>query len=187
MYVKIHGPNLNDQSKGTFHVHERDCLDNKKYGPGRVLGGEDNGWIMNVDSVRDIVVEVYSDHINEQPESEQEDYIQDLFNDFYFAPCCSDLPPNPAKRPREPKTARVTHMNAETAKRQTDADVTVFECWVGGVEGSFEKHNNVNDVTKWVKRALIEYGPGRHVHIGIHSSSDYTNTEVPGQRLTLDD
>jgi hypothetical protein len=39
MKVRILGPNLDDQTKGQFHVHSKDCRDAKHYGPGRKYGG----------------------------------------------------------------------------------------------------------------------------------------------------
>lgn len=91
MKVTIFGPNLNDQSKGTFHVHAADCADCRHYGPGRKYGGE-TGWTIEVGSQFDVVTDVYP------PEDFNYDASADEFdgyaNDFHYAPCVS-LPVRP--------------------------------------------------------------------------------------------
>lgn len=83
MKVRIHGPNLYDQSKGQFHVHSADCGDNRKYGPGGKLGGDDPGWVVEVESLEEVVLEVYADHLDENPGVKPLDWV----DEFHFAPC----------------------------------------------------------------------------------------------------
>ena len=65
MRVTIVGPNLKDQSKGSFHVHKAGCrdLDKRMYlGGGR---GSDDAWEMDVESRVEVSAEVYGDIISE--------------------------------------------------------------------------------------------------------------------------
>jgi hypothetical protein len=80
MIVTIVGPNLPDQSKGTFHVHAILCMDLDKY-PGVNLGRDS----VDVASRREAAEYVYplGDF-----EWDDDYYIDDL----WFAPCCADLP-----------------------------------------------------------------------------------------------
>lgn len=91
MNVRVCGPNLRDQSKGTFHVHRHDCADLKHYGPGGKYGGDMDGMneMLIVDATTmSVVREVYADQIAENPDAEAE---MDMYvNDFWFAPCCRD-------------------------------------------------------------------------------------------------
>lgn len=82
--VLVFGPNLRDQSKGSFHVHAADCKDCGKYGPGKPFGGETDGPI-EVKSIKEVVENVYSDQINEgeAPYNTWKGYV----GDFHFAPC----------------------------------------------------------------------------------------------------
>jgi hypothetical protein len=63
MHVVICGPNLNDQRKGTFHVHASGCHDLVKNA--RREPEYRNGWVVDVNSREDIVRAIYSDHIAE--------------------------------------------------------------------------------------------------------------------------
>jgi hypothetical protein len=86
MKLTIHGPNLNDQSKGSFHVHTADCRDNRKEVR---YNGSDNPYTGDFDSVIDVVEFIYSDIIAENPDQSIDEYVLD----FHFAPCVpSDLP-----------------------------------------------------------------------------------------------
>jgi len=82
--VTIVGPNLRDQSKGTFHVHAEGCRDLTRLA--RSEPEVRNGWTIRADSIRDIVEAVYDpDCFQYDPASEEEyaPYVQD----FHFAPC----------------------------------------------------------------------------------------------------
>lgn len=87
--VCVAGPNLNDQSKGTFHVHTADCADLRNYGPGTKEGGAplDMNDYFSVSSKLELVVIVYGDILDEW-ETTPEAYL----SDFWFAPCVQDLP-----------------------------------------------------------------------------------------------
>jgi len=99
MNVIIHGPNLRDQSKGTFHVHAAGCSDNRK----EVLrNGSEYPISLEADSVEAVVVAIYSDHLaeaegevawyraNGQPDRPDVTW-RDYEHDFHFAPCVKDL------------------------------------------------------------------------------------------------
>jgi hypothetical protein len=86
MKVRIVGPNLRDQTKGTFHVHADGCADLTKYGPGRRFGGDLAGereTLLDAASEIDVVEFVYADQLAENPDVEAEEWI----SDFHFAPC----------------------------------------------------------------------------------------------------
>jgi len=74
MKLNIYGPNLRDQSKGTFVVHAASCRDCGKL-RGEVLNVADCATIC------DAVRVVYQDQINEGMP------IEDGINDMHFAPC----------------------------------------------------------------------------------------------------
>lgn len=78
MKIKIYGPNLRDQSKGTFVVHAADCKDCAK------LKGEEE-YETDVRS-RHEVVELL------MPEDEFEDSFSVRLSEVYFAPCLNALP-----------------------------------------------------------------------------------------------
>lgn len=93
MKVRVCGPNLNIQSKGTFHVHADGCGDLTKYGPGRKHGGDRNGedeMVVDMECALDVSKAVYSDHAgddNEPGSHEWWEYLENAVNDFHFAPC----------------------------------------------------------------------------------------------------
>ena len=114
MDVRVCGPNLRHQNKGTFHVHAHDCGDLKHYGPGGKYGGDQDG--MNEQLVIDatvmkIVFAVYDNGILEEalheeiemravkhketPESMKADLkfeiAESYASDFWFAPCVGKL------------------------------------------------------------------------------------------------
>ena len=94
MDVRVCGPNLRDQSKGSFHVHVHDCGDLKHYGPGGKYGGDRDGMnemLVKNATVLKVVYETYPDQIAEAKEANdfsESDYVQD----FWFAPCCETIP-----------------------------------------------------------------------------------------------
>lgn len=78
--VTIVGPNLRDQSKGTFHVHAAGCADLRR-SPN--LKHEDQSWSIAATSREHIAGVVYEDHIAEAEDMTAADYL----GDFHFAPC----------------------------------------------------------------------------------------------------
>jgi hypothetical protein len=100
MKLTIHGPNLYDQSKGSFHVHTAECRDNAREVR---RNGSEHPWTIEAASVADAVLAVYSDHLGEaERETEwhrangQPDYPapswRDYADDLHFAPCIKGLP-----------------------------------------------------------------------------------------------
>lgn len=93
MKVTIFGPNLNDQSRGTFHVHAAGCQFERRYGPGTKYGGDGHGWTIDVESRWEATEAVYCDVMTDDP-----DYYataearQDLIADLWFSSCLDDLP-----------------------------------------------------------------------------------------------
>lgn len=75
MQVSVHGPNLPRplSDKGTFHVHRAGCADTRK---GVYLRSEPP-WTAEVDSVQQVVEDIYSDIIDESGGS-WEDYAHDV-------------------------------------------------------------------------------------------------------------
>ena len=87
MQVTIHGPNLHDQSQGTFHVHAAGCRDNHREVR---ANGSENPWTLEVDSAQAVVEEVYADQIAEA-EGEWASW-EPYLSDFAFYPCVQNLP-----------------------------------------------------------------------------------------------
>jgi hypothetical protein len=87
MQVTIIGPNLQDQSKGTFHVHKAGCKDLSKpaYRLNKVYGLM--GDTVEVSTKREAAEYVY-------PVDEFEYWAEDpdgYINDLWFAPCTRGL------------------------------------------------------------------------------------------------
>ena len=86
MQVVIIGPNLQDQSKGSFHVHAKGCADirrdPKRYGY-RLVGPH---MRVDAESCADVAEYVYEDMIAESG-SDADAYL----DDFHFAPCVDAL------------------------------------------------------------------------------------------------
>ena len=94
MRVRVCGPNLRIQSKGTFHVHADGCADLTKYGPGRKYGGDTNGEFettLVVETYRDVSEAIYADIIDEQDPEDGVDWAEAYISDFHFAPCTKGL------------------------------------------------------------------------------------------------
>jgi DNA polymerase IIIc chi subunit len=89
MQVTIHGPNLNDQSKGTFHVHTAACRDNRKE---VVYNGSELPWTIEAASVIEVVEAVYADQMAEHQPGEKWADPENYVSDFHFAPCTAALP-----------------------------------------------------------------------------------------------
>lgn len=91
MKVRVCGPNLNDQRRGTFHVHADGCGDLTKYGPGRKYGGDCRGereMLVDAETAVDVVWAVYTDHLHEgYGEDERDKVAEEWVSDFHFAPC----------------------------------------------------------------------------------------------------
>lgn len=81
MRVTIQGPNLRDQSRGSFHIHAAGCSDNRRYGPGCSLGGDDGGWEIDADTQREVVDAIYGDQMDEGASYEE------CHGDLHFEPC----------------------------------------------------------------------------------------------------
>lgn len=104
MKVRICGPNLHHQSRGTFHVHADGCGDLRHYGPGRREGGNWEGvdeTLVDAHSVRDLVLSVYDNGILDEAVAEWNYNTPDspmtleemadspaYADDFWLAPCC---------------------------------------------------------------------------------------------------
>lgn len=184
MNVRICGPNLNDQSKGTFHVHATGCSDLKHYGPGKRFGGDvagnDETLVMSatlvsvVEAVYDngILDEAIADRKHENTDPEVTDLmirteeINRLLGDFWFAPCCA----------ASLQHGEVTilddgdHVVSGPGKGNT----TVYECWIAGQQNSFVKLNHVGSVQEWVGTVLSHASRGHTLVIGVHDQSEYS-------------
>lgn len=90
--VAIIGPNLYDQSKGTFHVHTAECRDGhnaRKYPPGA-------RWEVEVDSRVEVSMLVYEDVIGSDYDLDLDSpealaMAEEYLTDFYFHACVRDL------------------------------------------------------------------------------------------------
>jgi hypothetical protein len=162
MYLKIFGPNLSDQSKGTFHVHKADCEHNKFYGPGRKYGGQFPMAepTVDLDNAYAVVEYCYSDQIDERmhDETTREDEIEDLLSDFWFAPCTDELPHD-----------------------ASDREGDTYECWVADQKGTWHKLKSDDKlgVVSWLMTSLQQHNQvGTHIHIVVHHSSEYSEARV---------
>jgi hypothetical protein len=97
--VRIFGPNLRDQSKGSFHVHAETCADCDKY-------KYSDGWHAVVETYEDVAEEVYSDQIAEGLP------LDAALQDIHFMPCAvavlryRDGWPNERAASRAPRSVR---------------------------------------------------------------------------------
>jgi hypothetical protein len=90
MKVVVLGPNLRTNGAEQFHVHAHGCSDIKKnYGPGKKLGSDDLGWVINVGSRKDIVCDIYADIMEENGETEDD---WKAWDDLRVFPCVHGLP-----------------------------------------------------------------------------------------------
>jgi hypothetical protein len=85
MKLIVHGPNLHNQTQGTFHVHAAPCRDNAK--EVRENGSVDP-IVLDASSVIDVVDAIYPADQFEDRDAHIDAYIAD----FHFAPCVKDLP-----------------------------------------------------------------------------------------------
>lgn len=84
MRVTICGPNLNDQSKGQFHIHAADCADLKKHAQREPEYR--NGWTIEASSRDEVGDSIYEDHIEEGSMDPGEGT-----SDCHFFPCTAGL------------------------------------------------------------------------------------------------
>lgn len=86
MLVNIIGPNLRDQSKGSYHVHAAECADiARRY---RDEDGATPEEAIECASRCDAAAHIYDNGIMEENGDGPEAYLFD----FHFAPCCASLP-----------------------------------------------------------------------------------------------
>lgn len=158
MNVRVVGPNLHDQSKGQFHVHKDGCADLLKYGPGRRFGGDSRGEaeMLVTDATQyKVVMSVYDNGILDEAVADDEDgqskaelAMSSLFlGDFWFAPCCKDLP--------------ATGQN-------------VYECSTTHGDIPFVKMHAEENVEEWVKQTLPQLPQHGRITIQKHYTDEYS-------------
>lgn len=84
MDVHVIGPNLSDQSKGSFHVHAAGCADVRR----RYRDEDGSDHTIPVETRCDVAAYIYDNGIMEENGDGPADYLFD----FHFAPCCASLP-----------------------------------------------------------------------------------------------
>lgn len=93
MQVVIIGPNLIDQSKGSFHVHKAGCADTKK-AVYRLHRRDMDPF--EVGSEKDVIEYIFSDIIDQDISEgyipDTEDAWKSYLSEVYFFPCVKDLP-----------------------------------------------------------------------------------------------
>lgn len=92
MKVDIHGPNLRDQSKGSFHVHKHGCPDSnnrRKYHIDPRMG---DPYTIEVGSEVEVVHAMYEPENFEYSGDPDADDFGIYHQDFHFFPCVSELP-----------------------------------------------------------------------------------------------
>jgi hypothetical protein len=198
MDVRVCGPNLRDQSQGTFHVHKDGCPDLRKYGPGKVFGGDLNGnreMLIKNASMFKVVTDVYADQIDEQPDDEVVDYLHFLVGDFYWAPCCSEGPyaipygefpekgdtyadstPVPDERPELFEVVGEAVYDAETdTLTAVSYEQDVFECWVAEKRDTFRQVYTREELNAWLDEHFDSLGMHERISIVKHAVSEYTS------------
>jgi hypothetical protein len=80
MTVVAVGPNLSDQSKGTFRVHKHDCADLKK----DLRLTRERPWVLSVATKRELVEDVYPPGDFEWSDGPDD---ESYWGDIWFAPC----------------------------------------------------------------------------------------------------
>lgn len=90
MRVHIIGPNLPDQTKGSFHIHAEGCEDVKRSRNYRGPEFEsDRANTVDVESLTDVIAYTMADQLDE----EEDDFDPLTWSgDFYVFPCVTGLP-----------------------------------------------------------------------------------------------
>lgn len=81
MRIAVAGPNLRDQSKGTFHVHAADCADLRRTSDEPEYANAD---VFEAESLVEVCDRFY-------PPAEFECESGDYVDDFHVFPCCKEL------------------------------------------------------------------------------------------------
>lgn len=90
MRVTICGPNLQDQSKGQFHIHAAGCADLKRHAHREPEYR--HGWTISAASQLDVAAEVYSDIMAEHEGADDGlDKPEAYVSEFHFFPCTKEL------------------------------------------------------------------------------------------------
>lgn len=129
MNVTICGPNLNDQSKGTFHVHATGCV-HLTIGARREPEYR-NGWTFDADTRVSVAGHVYEDQIAESDEV-AEDYVPD----FHFFDCCAGLPHAENYIDRELSNAAAQPAANAQGAREWDAECRIAEAESGDLRAA---------------------------------------------------
>jgi hypothetical protein len=98
--VVICGPNLIDQTRGTFHVHREGCADLGRHA--RREPEYENGWTIEAETREGVVRAIYADHMAEREAENQwlrangradeaRDFTWDDYDDLYVFDCCKQL------------------------------------------------------------------------------------------------
>lgn len=99
MEIVVIGPNLRDQSKGSFHVHAAGCADIKRnYRQEIAEGVIDTPW--EAQDRMAVVASMYGlkagGFYDERPEDARaltlSEFLEGLMGEFHFAPCVNALP-----------------------------------------------------------------------------------------------
>lgn len=123
MKVYVVGPNLNDQSKGQFHVHAAGCADLKRMA--RCDGAyreELTHEPVDLETQEAVARHVYDNGIMEEGETGL-----DYLSEFHFFPCCERMPLGGA--PLKEDLLQVVECLEELGRGGT-----VLEC--DGIEGA---------------------------------------------------
>lgn len=92
MRVAIIGPDLYDQSKGTFHVHSAECRDGKNARKYPLVYRHEQEAASAEDVVKDVYQDqIYSDHGIEEGTPEEDAIVAEYLHDFYFHNCTKGL------------------------------------------------------------------------------------------------
>lgn len=141
MDVVICGPNLRDQSKGTFHVHAAGCSDLKRMA--RNEPEYRNGWKVAVNDVKSVIVDVYADQMREADEESQQDW-ESYVDDFHFFPCCDSLP-HDADEATKAKVAEVKSTTSDEFKSAMSDAMDLLNEYAGTLDTDDDAESHTLD------------------------------------------
>ena len=119
MKLTIHGPNLNDQSNGSFHVHTSRCRDNKRE---VANNGSEQPTTHDFDTVEDVVDYIYPPEQFERDPSDPQDVAQ-YTADFHFAPCVKNLPHREVETSKHPSPETIAAADEQIAAELQNVDL----------------------------------------------------------------
>jgi hypothetical protein len=136
MKVIVHGPNLNDQSKGSFRAHAASCRDNRWE---TTRNGSHYPLEMDADSVEQIALAIYPPSDFQYDASDQAE-LDSYIADIYACACLKALPTSPEQHihPTSSNEGDTT-MSTETTTQNTVRKIVASEVKFGDLIATAKK------------------------------------------------